>query len=180
MRIILLLVLFFIATTPLFADEESYLTLDVEDETVGYAHYIRGGIHERQGELDAAIEEYKQAAARDKFATVPYLCLARCYLKKRAYKQAEQVIKHVIELRPEKISAHFLLATIYTMQGKLEEAITEYKKILETSPRNLSALATLTDLCLIKGRTEEAVFFYEKAAAGEDVAPGIYLNLGVL
>jgi tetratricopeptide (TPR) repeat protein len=116
------------------------------------SRYIMGGIYEKQGDLDPAIEEYKKALKADEKNAVVHLALAAAYIKKKDIPQAIQEVNRSIAIEPEAVEPHAILALLYFSQDNLPEAGKEYEKALRNAaklePKNISVFKSLGILYL--------------------------------
>jgi tetratricopeptide (TPR) repeat protein/TolB-like protein len=99
--------------------------------------------------------------------------------------KAFAVVKMWIELYPEDITGHTVLATLYMFRNKLDEAISVYKRILELDPEKYDALRTIGSLYKETGEFEEALKYYQqyadqfpKDAKSFTAIGGLYRTLG--
>ena len=127
-----------------------------------YAHYMMGIIYDRQGELQKAIEEYKQALEYATDKALIYIKIGRNYLKLNKIDEAKSYINKAIKLRPEDIETHSLLALLYTKESEYGKAASEYKKVIEINPENKIALASLADLYVLEGKNKQAIEIYKE------------------
>jgi Tfp pilus assembly protein PilF len=114
--------------------------------------YIMGGIYEKQGDIDLAIQEYKKALKADDKNAVIHLSLTSAYIKKKQIPLAIEEINQAIALEPEAVEPHAILALLYYSQDKLSEAGKEYEKALQNAaklePKNISIFKSLGILYL--------------------------------
>ncbi|MGA2775605.1 MAG: tetratricopeptide repeat protein [Candidatus Omnitrophota bacterium] len=98
------------------------------------SHYIMGVYYEDLGDIDKALNEYRQASASDSSAAI-HLGLASTYVKKGDLAQAIKELKTCIELDPGAIEPHAILAIIYASLNKTDPAETEYEAALRIASR---------------------------------------------
>jgi Tfp pilus assembly protein PilF len=114
--------------------------------------YIMGGIYEKQGDIDLAIQEYKKALKSDEKNPVIHLSLGATYIKKKDIPQAIEEINRAVALEPEAVEPHAILALLYFSQEKLSEAGKEYERALQNAaklePKNISIYKSLGILYL--------------------------------
>jgi len=116
------------------------------------SHYIIGGMYERLGDIDRAIQEYKKALKLDYKNAVIHLSLASAYLKKNDTSKVIEELNLAIKFEPEAVEPHAILALLYFSQDKLVEAGKEYEKALQKAskldPGNLNIYKKLGILYL--------------------------------
>jgi tetratricopeptide (TPR) repeat protein len=104
----------------------------LKDSLTPEEHLNLGVAYEKQGELDAAIKEYKLAA---KNLPVGYLYLANVYFQKKELGKAEKYYKKAIEKEPGNADAHNNLAWLYyTKKENLDQAENLALEALELNP----------------------------------------------
>ncbi len=92
-------------------------------------HVNLGVAYEKNGELESAIKEYKQAA---KELPIAYLYLGNVYYQKNDLDRAEKYYKKAIKKEPGNADAHNNLAWLYYTEGRnLDEAERLVLKALE-------------------------------------------------
>lgn len=94
-------------------------------------------IYLAKGELDKAIDEFKQAISyQRREGTMPplYSGLGNAYLKLERYEPAEIAFENALKIDPNLVMAHYGLANTYLKQNKIEEALVKLKKVIELAP----------------------------------------------
>jgi len=74
------------------------------------------------------------------------------------------VVKMMVDLSPEDIAGHRVLARLYTFRDQKEKALSEYKRILELDPEQSDVLLSVGSYYKQKGEFREALKFYEQYA----------------
>ncbi len=104
----------------------------LKDPLTPEEHLNLGVSYEKQGELDAAIKEYKLAAKK---VPAGYLYLGNAHFQKRELGKAEKYYKRAIEKEPGNADAHNNLAWLYyTKKENLDQAENLALKALELNP----------------------------------------------
>ena len=129
------------------------------------SHYIIGIVHDDLGDLDKAIQEYKQALKADKENPVIRLSLAESLIKSNQIPQAIEELNFLIRLNPEAVEPHAILALLYSSQNKLVEAAAEYEIALENAailnPKNVDIYKSLAAIYLEQKKFKEAESAYK-------------------
>jgi tetratricopeptide (TPR) repeat protein len=104
----------------------------LKDSLTPEEHLNLGVAYEKQGELDAAIKEYKLAA---KNLPVGYLYLGNVYFQKKELGKAEEYYNKAIKKEPGNADAHNNLAWLYyTKKENLDQAENLALEALELNP----------------------------------------------
>ncbi|MEM7173053.1 MAG: tetratricopeptide repeat protein [Pseudomonadota bacterium] len=78
--------------------------------------------------------------------SLPYLNLARLYMRLDQPQEAEQILRRGIDILPDDSSLAIELAAVLTFSGEYEKAITAYEIALEQSPENMFVSNNLASL----------------------------------
>jgi TolB-like protein/DNA-binding winged helix-turn-helix (wHTH) protein/Tfp pilus assembly protein PilF len=136
-----------------------------------YENYLRGQFALDRGNSRAEFEEsigyFEEAIKRDSKFAPAYVGLANAYSElstifigaapETVRPKAMTAIRKALELDPESVDAHLLLADMERSQWQWAEAEAEYRRVLGLSPNNADAQAGLSAWLLSQGRTEEAL-----------------------
>jgi len=106
--------------------------------------YIMAGIHEKNGNIDLAVQEYKNALKIEDDAVI-HLALATAYIKKNQIPSAIEEINRAIVCAPESAEPHAVLALLYFLQNNPAAAEKEYETALQNAAKLLP-----NDISIIK------------------------------
>jgi len=130
-----------------------------KSSSLALSHYIMAVYHEDLGEIDKAIEEYRQALKQDDAAVI-HLSLASAYIKKNDIPAAVEELKKASGLDPDAIEPHAILAILYSAQGKNDLATREYESALKNAskaqPENVEIYKGLGSIYLQQRKFPEA------------------------
>lgn len=124
------------------------------------SHYITGMIHNRRGERDNSIREFKKALKAEPQNVFIRMKLAVVYMSSEDYAGAVGELQSVIKSRPDMTEPHALLSLIYYLLEEPEKAIQEYENALkaaaENKPGDAKISGSLGRLYLYRGKLDEA------------------------
>ncbi len=96
------------------------------------ACFIMGYNAELLGVIDEAADYYERSVRADGSSRVVRLRLAAVLAQLERYSDAQRELQKVIELDPEDLSAHYLLALLYSNQKEENKVSREYEHIFKT------------------------------------------------
>jgi len=172
------------------------------DHASAYYHYtiahmyaeMAGTYRNRSDYVNLAIENYKEAIKADPGASLLSEELSDVYVQTGRLREGQQDAEETLKKNPNDLTAHRLLARIYTRligdsqrvdENMLKRAIDEYKKIAGLAPKDIDAWLMVGRLEKAAGDSVEAEKAYQKALAidpaNEDGLTGlalVYSDLG--
>ena len=135
------------------------LDIDKEDAR-SLSHYIVALYCEDLGDIDRAIQEYRKALKPDDQSALLHLSLASAFIKKNDLPSAILELRQSINLAPEAVEPHAILALIYTSQNKEDLATQEYARALKNAaklePGNIEIYKSLGVIYLKQHKLKEA------------------------
>jgi tetratricopeptide (TPR) repeat protein len=174
------------------------------DRASAYYHYslahmyadLAGSLGNRGDYVNRAIENYKEAIKADPTASMLSEELSDLYIQAGRWREAISDAEETLKQSPNDLSAHRLLARVFTRQigdgqrGRIDEnmlrrAMDQYQKITTLAPRDIEAWLMLARLQKASDNSVEAEKAYKKALeidpASEDALTGlalVYADLG--
>ena len=143
------------------------LEQSVKDEpTFAFAHMNLWGLFtmtNQSSEAEKSLQNVMQYIYKLP-ETVQFIIKYSNYFLNQEPDKAFAVVKMWVELYPDDISAHSMLAESYLMRNQLNEAIEEYKCILELDPEEFNYLKKIGSIYGQKGEFEEALKYYKQYA----------------
>ena len=142
-----------------------------------YESYLKGrsildNSYSRSG-VEDSIGYFEEAIRKDSAFAAAYIGLADAYTKlgtvfigappSEVRPKIISAARKALELDPELVDAHILLATVYQAQWHWSDAEAEYKRALDLKPNNADAYSGFSHWLLCQGRTEEAVTWAQRA-----------------
>jgi tetratricopeptide (TPR) repeat protein len=86
-----------------------------------------GDAYTRQSKWDPAIAALQKSVWLNPYYSAPYILLGRAYMKKEQPGPAEAMLRRAIQYDPNNRSAHYLLAQLLQLTGRVEEARREFE-----------------------------------------------------
>jgi Tfp pilus assembly protein PilF len=134
-------------------------------ESSALSHYIMGVVYEDLGDIDNAIQEYRAALKQDSGNSVVHLNLASSLIKKNEIPKAIEELNIVVQLDPEAVEPHAILALLYSSQNKTDLAAREYEQALKGAaklqPKNVEIYKSLAAIYLQQKKFTEAESTYK-------------------
>jgi tetratricopeptide (TPR) repeat protein len=103
----------------------------------GAVFYDLGLLHERSGQLDDAISDYRLAIAREPGHINAHRRLAEIFTWRGRFSEAADQYRELIRLRGENPLYHLNLAQVYDRTRDLKNAVAEYETAVRLDPDNL-------------------------------------------
>jgi tetratricopeptide (TPR) repeat protein len=132
--------------------------LSVSEDDKGTVYFMRGAMHERMKNYEAAEAEFRKALALDpdNASVLNYLgyMLADRNLR---LEEAHKMISRALELDPDNGAYLDSLGWVYYRMGKLEEAETYLHRALEQVSRDATVRDHLGDVLSQRGKLREAI-----------------------
>jgi len=116
-----------------------------------------------QGQLDAALEQYRAAVALHPDGDQEQANLGTALMEKGLYAEAIQHLEAALAINPQMLAARNSLALTYARRGNDEQAVIHFRKALEIDPRSLGVMMNLGRVLQHAGRLDEAVKNYRQA-----------------
>lgn len=117
------------------------------------------------GDLYAAVEEYKLALLADPDNTLARNSLGICLARLGRFAQAKTEFKEVIAKDGKNLMAHYNLGNVLVKLGESEDARKAYQRCLKLNPADAYSLLRLGKLAEDQGRLAHAATYYNRAAA---------------
>ena len=144
-----------------------------EDPTFAYAHLYLWAVYSALTQFSKSQRALRAAMKyRDKLPEKLQFQLKNIFLirGKGVFKtdihfvEVFENAKNWVQIYPEALEGHQILANIYTSRNKPDEAISEYKRMLELDPEKYNYLQDIGFLYRQKGEFEEALKYYNQYA----------------
>jgi tetratricopeptide (TPR) repeat protein len=113
---------------------------------LAYYYFLLSQLTLRDGKVDEAIEDLKEAIVRDAKEPSLHVELATLYIHKGLLNEAIEECKTALLYDPDHLPAHSLLGGLYSILKKYPLAIASYKKVLEIDPQHQESYLFLSSL----------------------------------
>ncbi|UCD28969.1 MAG: tetratricopeptide repeat protein, partial [Planctomycetota bacterium] len=145
-------------------------------EILPETHFAAGRLHENNGHLSRAVEQYRMSISLDPKNIEAHNRLGIVLDRLRRFKEADDAFKRAIELAPDQAYLRNNLAFGYIMQQRWSEAETELTKALEMYPDFIRARVNLAMVLARQDRFEDAMDQFRTALPADDA----YYNMGLM
>jgi len=144
-------------------------------DSTGALRHLKAGVEaDRQGHLDAAIEEFRKATELDPKLADAFVALGQAHIEKHNYDGAIAALTRALELSPKLGDAHRLLGYALLAQGYANEAIPHLKSaqekgalgIAETEAGQLPEAVADLNAALVKRPNDPDLLYYLGRASG--------------
>ena len=112
------------------------------------------------GELEKAIEAYRQGLQKNPDSLEGYEKLGNLYFRTNKFDEAAKAYQHAMHLGTKNADVYYNLGQIYEKRGKIDEAIVSYKQAIERYPEFADARLHLADIRMGRGNTQDAIEQY--------------------
>ncbi|MGL4378956.1 MAG: tetratricopeptide repeat protein [Microcoleaceae cyanobacterium] len=131
-----------------------------------------------KGQLEQAIESYKQALSLQANDPEIYHKLAQVYVLKGSFDTAIACCQDALKINPNLAPAYLTMGNAFQFKNELNSAINTYKCALEIQPKSAEALANLASVYYQLSQIESARKHYQKALEINPNLPSVYFMLG--
>jgi tetratricopeptide (TPR) repeat protein len=143
-------------------------------------HRHIGDIARKLGDTDGAIAAYRNALQLDgQFAVVRYQ-LARVYMERSEWREAEQELLAALDAVPTYAEATLTLATLRRDHGRADDALPLLIELLQGDPYHFDALIALGETLLALGRKPDAVVAFARVLRFDPYHVGALYHEGAL
>ena len=141
------------------------------------AHSRLGGLYERMGEYDEAINSYGEAVRYDPYSFVDAFQLARLFHFVDRTVDAIQAYLHVVQLNPDDFNSQLNLGVCYQESGDLDQAIERFRKAIQIDPQQPYAYVNLGVALDGQQRHYEAIRAYKEALERDGQQTMVLVNI---
>jgi len=128
----------------------------------GALFYDLGLLHERGGQLDEALADYRMSIAREPGNVNAHRRLAEIFTWRGSFTEAADQYRELIRLRGDNPLYHLNLARVYDRTKELEKAVNEYETAVRLDPDNLEGHRELARIFLRGAQPAKAEQHYKE------------------
>ena len=153
-----------------------------DDQNFTIAHLISAESYFNTNQIEKAKQSLKKIMQQLYKLPETYQFAAKnfYYIIESEPEKALSVVKMWVELFPNDINGHKVLAIRYYLNNQIPEAIEEYKTILELDPEQYNYLENIGDFYLKVGNFDEALNYYQQYEKQYPKDYKSYRNIGNL
>ncbi|MGB3404757.1 MAG: tetratricopeptide repeat protein [Microcoleaceae cyanobacterium] len=141
-------------------------------------YFILGNIQSEQGNIEAAIADYKTSIALDSQQLWVYKKLGKLLIEQNHLEEAIALFQEAAKVHPDNPDFYCSLGKVQGKQGNIEAAIISYRQAIQLYPQYLLAYHSLGQIFIQQGQIEEAIAIYQQALELKPNSPYTYLLLG--
>jgi tetratricopeptide (TPR) repeat protein len=129
----------------------------VHDHPTAGAYNTLGVLYAQADRVACAIPAFESALNLENQNWEVHYNLALALLRKKDRTGATRELQTAIQQKPESVSAHFALGTLFENEKKLSNAETEFHSALKIDPKFAPAALKLSEVLLAEGQPQPAV-----------------------
>lgn len=157
------------------------LRSDGEHKAEALAHFVEGINYEENGEMDKALEAYRQVLNVDPGQAELAVRVAALLVRDDEYPAAIDVLKDAVKARPDASEPYLELAFIYAKYlRKIDQAIEYANKAIALNPQNIDGYQRLFEIEVASGNEKRALETLDRAAQLQVPAAPFWIRLGRL
>ena len=143
-------------------------------------HKHIGDIARKLGDGDGAVAAYRDALTLDSQYAVVRYSLARVYIERRQWHEAEEELTAALDAVPTYAEATLTLAALRRERGRAEEGLPLLIDLLQRDPYHFDALIALGETLLALGRKQDAVTAFARVLRFDPKHVGALFHVGGL
>jgi tetratricopeptide (TPR) repeat protein len=151
---------------------------DHDVSVLAEAYCNLGAGQQQRGDLNAAIEGYRQAVQTKPSYVEVYYILGQALRDKGELNASIDSYEQAVNIRPNNIDALNQLGTALQYNGSLDAAIDCYKQALSINPRFAEAYNNMGSSYHAKGDIDKAIDSYKRALETNPSYPNAHNNMG--
>ncbi len=141
-------------------------------------YFILGNIQSKQGNIEAAIADYKTSITLDSQQFWVYKKLGKLLIEQNQWDEATALFQEAVKVHPDNPDFYCSLGKVQGKQGNIEAAIISYRQAIKLYPQYIMAYHALGQIFVQQGQFNEAIATYQQALKLKQNSPHTYLLLG--
>jgi protein O-mannosyl-transferase len=133
----------------------------------------------RQGKVDEAVAQLRQAVARFPDNSLAQLNLGAALSRQGQFDEARQHLQRAIEINPRQSTGHVAMAHLLIRQNKFDDAREELERAVAIDPYSAAARNDLGSILVNLGKTEDAITQFQTALDLEPDSVLAHTNLAL-
>lgn len=158
--------------------EKFYLRALERDGGYAPAYFQLGRILSGQGELLAAVDQFRNASRYDSQNIQTYFDMGDCFISLENYSEAIKSFRKIVNLEPRNLDGYLRLAHAYQLDNNHIDAIRVLKNGLSFFPNHFKIYFEIGNSYYAKFNTALAIAFYKKALQAKPGDSETYFRLG--
>lgn len=142
-------------------------------------HFNIGVFYQSQGNLQKALEEYKEAARLDPSNAQAHNNMGVIYKEMKLLDEAVREYRKALSINPNYEKSLNNLGVALYLKGDLENAIKEFQQSIKINPENCASYVNLGLIFKKQGLIEDAIKTFQKTLSVDPQYPEAYYNLAL-
>src|SRR5437660_2707617 len=166
---------------PLPSAKDLALRSDGVHKADALAHFVQGVDYEENGEMDKALEAYRQVVNVGPGEVELAVRVAALLVREDEYPDAIDVLKDAVKARPSAPEPYLSLAFIYAKYLRTtDQAIAFANKAIALDPESIDGYQRLFEIEIASGDERRALATLDRAAKVQSAAASFWIRLGRL
>src|SRR5216683_2973167 len=163
------------------SEKISALLETIQDHPTAGAYNTLGALYAQADRVSCAIPAFEAALKLENQNWEAHYNLALALLQKGDRSRAERELQTAIQQKPDSVSSHFALGSVFEDEKKLGSAEEEFRSALKIDPHFAPGAIKLSEVLITEGKPQAAVACLEDAVkqAPPDQAAPVQAALGV-
>jgi tetratricopeptide (TPR) repeat protein len=141
----------------------------VQDHPTASAYNTLGALYAQADRISCAVPAFEAALKLENQNWEAHYNLALALLRKGDRARAARELQTAIQQKPDSVSSHFALGTLFEDENKLTEAEEQFRSVLHIDPHFASGVLKLSQVLMAEGKAQAAIACLEDAM--EQVPP---------
>jgi tetratricopeptide (TPR) repeat protein len=115
-------------------------------ETSATAHYNLGVLYAREGDLERAEKEFRNALGQETRSPWVYIELGKVLARTGRHREAIEMCRIALRIEPGNSSTHHVLGLLYRGIGDIDNAVASFREALRLEPTRWDSARQLSEL----------------------------------